>query len=349
MNFGNFNLDTIIRENILNLKPYSSARDEFKGNANVWLDANENPNSSNVNRYPDPYQSKLKAEIGNLKKVLASHIFLGNGSDEPIDLLIRACCEPQQDKICILPPTYGMYEVAANINHVEIVKIPLKNDFSLNTEIILNTIKNQSIKLLFICSPNNPTGNIFPKKEITKIIESFHGIVVIDEAYQDFSSESGFLSELTNYPNLVVLQTFSKAWGMAGIRLGMAFASTEIVAILNKIKPPYNINILTQEFALQALKKKDKVENEIQQIILERNRLTAALKQLESVNTVFPSEANFILVKINHANKLYHYLTQKGIVIRDRSSIIQNCIRITIGTTEENKLLLQEITNFYTK
>lgn len=339
---------TFFKKNIYELKPYSSARNEFEGEAHVWLDANENALNNGVNRYPDPYQKQLKQLVGEIKQVSPDSMFLGNGSDEPIDLLIRATCEPGKDKILIFPPTYGMYEVAATINNIETVKINLTQEFDINIDKTVEVIKkDDAIKMVFVCSPNNPTGNRLDKLKIERILNTFTGIVVIDEAYIDFSSESGFLQKLTHYPNLVVLQTFSKAWGMAGIRLGMAFASPEIISVLNKIKPPYNINILTQNFAVNTLKNKKSITDEVNKLIEERNLLCKSLLSINGVEQVYPSDANFLLVKLENPKNIYHYLANNGIVVRDRSSVIHGCLRITIGTSEENQLLLETITKFY--
>jgi len=337
-----FNIENITRKNILQMKAYSSARSEFQGFANVFLDANENPNETVLNRYPDPLQKELKKEIGKLKGIGSSRIFLGNGSDEAIDLLFRAFCEPGVDRAFIFPPTYGMYSVSAAINNVEVVELSLENDFQLPS---FDAIKDQlqSAGLLFICSPNNPTGNVINKKAIQNIADNFSGLVVVDEAYIDFSTEKSTLSLLNETPNLVVLQTFSKAWGLAGLRVGMAFASEEIINILNKIKPPYNINTLSQKEALKILTKSSVTEDQIETIKKEREKLSVELKQLDNVVQVFPSEANFILVEFENSEALFNTLIEKGIIVRNRSKQVKGCIRITVGTPEENSLLLNTL------
>lgn len=336
------------RENIKNLSPYSTARDEFKGEASIFLDANENsfgsPLPADYNRYPDPLQLDLKEAISKIKGVPIENMFLGNGSDEAIDLLIRAFCNPGKDNIIILPPTYGMYEVSANINDVEVKKVSLLPNFQLDLERIAETI-NSNTKIIFICSPNNPTGNSLIRSDIETILANFEGLVVIDEAYINFSRQKSFIQELTEYANLVVLQTFSKAWGLAAIRLGMAFSSTHVIDILNKVKPPYNINQPTQDLALTALENIQQVNEWIRATVAERERLTNALARIEVVKKIHPSDANFILVDIEDAQNLYYKLLEQGIVVRNRSnvSLCENCLRITIGTTEENNELLKTL------
>lgn len=334
-----FNINNITRKNILELTPYSSAREEFSGEASIWLDANENPFDTILNRYPDPYQKTLKNAISEMKGIPTDHIFIGNGSDEAIDLLFRAFCEPQQDKAFIFPPTYGMYEVSAKINNVEIVRLSLDDNFELPA---LDVIKDQiqSKGLLFICSPNNPTGNIYPLDSIKEIADCFPGIVVVDEAYIDFSNARSAISLLTNTPNLVVLQTMSKAYGLAGLRLGMAFAQPEILRILNKIKPPYNVNTLSQSKGLEIVQKRAIVKQQIKQIQLEREKLIEALKSISIVQKVYPTTANFILAKFDDAKNVFKTLQEKGIIIRDRSSQIENALRITVGTAEQNQQLI---------
>lgn len=333
------------RENIKNLSPYSTARDEFKGQASVYLDANENsfgsPLPANYNRYPDPLQLDLKDAISKIKGVPIENMFLGNGSDEAIDLLFRAFCNPGKDNVIILPPTYGMYEVSANINDVEVRKVNLTPDFQLDLEKIAETI-DANTKIIFICSPNNPTGNSLNRSDIETILANFKGLVVIDEAYINFAKQKTFIQELTEYPNLVVLQTFSKAWGLAALRLGMAFSSTHVINILNKVKPPYNINQATQDLALAALENVQQVNDWIKLTVSERERLSNALGRLEKVRKVFPSDANFILAEIENAHQTYNQLVEQGIIVRDRSKVIlcNNCLRITIGTIEENNQLL---------
>ncbi len=340
------NINNLLRKNIQTLKPYSSARDEYTGEAMVFLDANENPFNEPYNRYPDPLQNELKEKISELKNIPAKNIFLGNGSDEPIDLLIRAFCEPGVDNIVTINPTYGMYQVAADISGVELRKVSLNNNFDLDVTNILDAT-NKNTKLIFLCSPNNPTGNSLNKNAILEIVKSFNGIVIIDEAYIDFAPDKSFLSELNRYQNLVILQTFSKAWGMAGIRLGMAFASTEIVDVLNKIKYPYNINILTQQKALELLEQKDKVGNWVKLIIAEREKMAELLKEFPFVVKIYPSDANFLLVKMHDAKGIYDYLVEKGIIVRDRSNVhlCENSLRITIGSPKENNLLITVMEN----
>lgn len=340
-------IDQLIRPSIKNLKPYSSARDEYTGEAAVFLDANENPFNKPYNRYPDPYQRTVKDKISELKNVDASRIFLGNGSDEPIDLLFRAFCEPGIDNVVSIDPTYGMYQVAADINNVEIRKVLLTEEFELDVDALLAKCDNQT-KLLFICSPNNPTGNCFNQDNILSLIKGFDGIVVLDEAYIDFAPEKSLLSKLDDYPNLVILQTFSKAWGMAGIRLGMAFASKEIVTVLSNIKYPYNINILTQEKALELLGQKTEKDYWVEKILDERGRMADALKVFSFVKKIYPSDANYILVKVDDANAIYNFLVEKKIIIRNRSSVslCAGCLRITIGQPAENSLLLEALQMF---
>ncbi|WP_162426288.1 histidinol-phosphate transaminase [Pontibacter pudoricolor] len=346
-----FDLETIVRPNVWNMKAYASARDEFKGTASVYLDANENNLGSlagdNYNRYPDPHQKALKSKIATIKGVQPSQIFLGNGSDEAIDLLFRMVCRPGQDRMLHLPPTYGMYEVSANLNDVQLDAVQLTPDFQLPVVEVLRNVKNTT-KIIFICSPNNPTGNSINPESIEAILDNFDGLVVVDEAYIDFSEEPSWTTRLADYPNLVVMQTFSKAWGMAGLRLGMAFASEEIIALLDKIKPPYNINEATQELALKALELDEQLKYMVEEIVQERQMLEAALPTLAIVEKVYPSDANFLLVKVKDANKLYSYLLDKGIVTRNRSNVpgCENCLRISIGTTEENQQLYQAIAAF---
>ena len=346
-----FSLDKILRENIKNTKPYSSARDEYKGKEGIFIDANENPLGSvtpiSYNRYPDPLQHSLKQHIANLKKVRTSQIFLGNGSDEAIDLLYRAVCKPGVDNIIGMPPTYGMYEVSANINDIEVIEVPLTPDFEIQTDKVLAAVTEHT-KMIFICSPNNPTGNIMNKASVEKIISSFSGIVVIDEAYIDFAKDKTFLSVLDQYPNLVVLQTFSKAWGLAALRLGMAFASEEIIDILNKIKPPYNINQPTQEMAIFAIQEVEKMKKMVDEIILQRDRLFEELPKLPVVLKLFPSDANFILMKTPDGKKVYDYLISNKIITRDRSKIAlcEGCIRVTVGGKDENTKLIETLSKY---
>lgn len=343
-----FELNQLLRPHIAKLQPYTSARDEYKGSEGIFLDANENPfgsvSTQQFNRYPDPYQSKLKVKISEIKEVSPSQIFLGNGSDEAIDLLFRAFCRPGIDNVILLPPTYGMYEVSASINDVEIRKIPLTEDFQLQTDKILEKADAQS-KILFICSPNNPSANKMNREAILKLLRRFNGLIVVDEAYIDFSDEPSFITHLEEFPNLLVMQTFSKAWGLASLRLGMAFASKAIIQILNKIKPPYNISGLTQETVLEAIQNLKKVKNMIKEILIERDFLKLGLEELPFVIKVHPSEANFLLVKIPHAGKVYDLLIEEKIIVRNRSTVLHcdDCLRITIGTRAENINLLHAL------
>ncbi len=341
-----FNINSLVRENVLRLKPYSSARDEFKGSTEnmIFLDANENPFENGVNRYPDPQQRNVKSILAEQNGVKPENILLGNGSDEVLDLIYRAFCEPARDNVITLPPTYGMYKVLADTNNIENKEVLLTEDFELNSEVILAS-SDRFTKILFICSPNNPTGNIFNSNNIEVLLNSFKGLVVIDEAYIDFSSEQSWLKKLSLYPNLIVTQTLSKAYGLAGIRLGICYASTEIIAILNKIKPPYNVNELTQKRALKRLLNKNKFIDEIDLIIDEKNRLFKELLQIKYIIKIFPSEANFILIKVDDASKRYNQLLNKGIVIRNRTSqpLCENTLRLTIGTPEENETLIKTL------
>lgn len=345
-----FNLQNILRKNIKDLVPYSSARDEFKGEASVYLDANENsfgsPLDTNYNRYPDPLQLKVKQKLSKIKGVPPGNIFLGNGSDEAIDILFRAFCRPGIDNVITVPPTYGMYEVSANINDVEVRKIKLTVDYQLDMEGIAEAIDDQT-KIIFICSPNNPTGNSINRADIETILANFSGLVVIDEAYINYSRQKTFIQELTEYANLVVLHTLSKAWGLAGLRLGMAFASEEIVEVFNKVKPPYNINEASQQLALEALENVEQVNAWIQQTVKEREKLADALLKLEIVKQIYPSDANFILVKTINARVIYGQLVEKGIIVRNRSNVelCEDSLRITIGTPEENEILLKALKN----
>jgi len=340
------NFKTFILEHIWKLKPYSSARDEFKGKEGVFLDANENPVGSGLsekwNRYPDPLQIAIKEQIATIKSCHTDQIFLGNGSDEAIDLLFRAFCNPGKDNVILLPPTYGMYGVSASINNVEIRNVALTPDFQLQPEKILAAGDTQT-KILFICSPNNPSGNAAKREDIQYLLENFPGIVVVDEAYIDFSSEPSLIHELDQYPNLLVMQTFSKAWGLASLRLGMAFASPELIAILNQIKPPYNISGLTQETVLAALPNKGKVDELIQKIIEERTFLREELEKLPDVLKIHPSDANFLLVQVPDANRFYDGLIEEKVIVRNRSTVLhcEGCLRITVGTRDETLALLQ--------
>ncbi len=338
-------IQNLVRPNIRCLTPYSSARSEFKGKAEVFLDANESPYDTGYNRYPDPLQWKLKRAIGELKGIAPEHIFLGNGSDEAIDLLLRIFCEPGADHIITLPPTYGMYRVSADISNVAVREIPLRpGSFQPDVEAVLAAADAHS-KVLFICSPNNPTGNSTRTESIRALAEGFPGIVVVDEAYIDFSAQESAIGLLPGYPNLVVLQTFSKAWGLAGIRLGMAFASAEIIGYFNKVKPPYNINQLTQEAALRALAKKEEQEAQVQQLLGQRTLLQQYLGGLPFVERIYPSDANFLLVKMKDPAGIYDYLVEQGIIVRDRSRVMlcEGCLRITVGTPEENERIFRAL------
>ena len=341
-----FNIENIIRKNIKSMKPYASARDEFQdlNNDYIFLDANENPNQNGINRYPDPNQKVLKQEISTIKNINKDQILLGNGSDEVLDLLFRAFCEPNIDNVITLPPTYGMYGVLANLNAIENREIPLNLDFEPQIDEIFEAV-NSNTKLIFICSPNNPTGNSFNKNLILNLLTNFDGLVVIDEAYINFSESVSWLDELKNHENLVVIQTLSKAYGMAGIRLGMLFASTKIINILHKIKPPYNINILTQNAALSLLKNKERVLNDVIEILKQKQFVCENLLKVTFVKKIYKSDTNFVLIKVDDANLRYKQFLENGFVIRNRTNdlLCQNCLRITIGTATENQKLIQFI------
>jgi len=333
----------LIRENIKSLEAYSSARDEFKAMSSefVFIDANENPFDTGLNRYPDPQQNLVKEALSKMKGISKEQILLGNGSDEVLDLIFRVFCEPREDNVIVLPPTYGMYEVLANTNDVKLVKIPLVENFQPNVKEIVK-VQDAKTKVLFLCSPNNPTANSFDASSIETLIKEFNGIVVIDEAYIDFSIEDSWLGRLDEFPNLIVTQTLSKAYGLAAIRLGICYASKEIISILNKIKPPYNVNQLTQDVALKALLNRDEVNNQITAITSERNQLIKDLEKLDIVDKVYASDANFLLVKVDNANLRYEQLLNNGIVVRNRSNqmLCENCLRFTIGTKEDNEKLI---------
>ena len=351
INITMYNINNILRENIKNLTPYSSARDEYQGEASVFLDANENafgsPLGQQFNRYPDPLQYQLKKRITEIKGVPPRNIFVGNGSDEAIDILFRSFCNPGVDNVIIVPPTYGMYQVSANINDVEARKVLLTEDYQLNLEGIAEAI-DEHTKLIFICSPNNPTGNSINRADVETLLANFNGLVIVDEAYINFSRQKTFIQELTEYANLVVLQTLSKAWGLAGLRVGMAFASEEIIEVMNKVKPPYNVNEASQQLALEALANIDQVNGWIKETLAQRDRLVLELKNFDFVLDIYPSDANFILVKTTDANKIYDYLVSKGIIIRNRSKVelCEGCLRITVGTPDENTTLLEELKQF---
>jgi histidinol-phosphate aminotransferase len=346
-----FNLDAILRGNVKKLIPYSSARSEFEGDAQIFLDANENSLGSvlnkNFHRYPDPLQKDLKAKVSSIKNVHAGNIFIGNGSDEAIDLLIRAFCNPGVDNIMIFPPTYGMYEVSAEINDVAINKILLTEEFQLDIDAAKNAI-NKNTKLIFVCSPNNPTGNLLNTKSIEWLLNNFSGIVVVDEAYIDFTGTESWANKLDRYPNLVVMQTLSKAWGLAGLRIGFAYASKEIIHVLNKIKPPYNISEATQQLALQALQNETAAKEKTGVLIQQKERLFKAFTAFDFIKKIYPSDANFILVKVDDAGSLYRYLVSKNIVVRNRSSqpLCSNSLRITVGTPQENDELLTALKKY---
>ena len=338
------NIENLLRDNIKTIEAYSSARDEYKDASSdmVFIDANENPFQTNVNRYPDPQQSKVKSKLADIKGVKPSQILLGNGSDEVLDLLFRAFCEPNQDNVITLPPTYGMYSVLADLNTVEVKTVLLDQNFEPEVEEILVTQNNNS-KILLLCSPNNPTANSFNANKLEELINGFKGIVVIDEAYIDFSNQESWVNRLDRFPNLVVTQTLSKAYGLAGIRLGVCYASEFIISILNKIKPPYNVNQLTQNKALERLNDLDGVKQEVSSILKQRSLLAKELSQIPFIKEVYPSDANFLLAKVDDANQRYSQLIKRGIVVRNRTNqlLCDNCLRFTIGTEEENKLLVK--------
>ncbi len=347
-----FNLEALIRPHLLTLTPYASARDEYSGEEGIFLDANENPFGTpglkeSFHRYPDPYQQLLKKKISEIKNVPASQIFLGNGSDEAIDLLIRAFCRPGVDNLLTFPPTYGMYKVSASINATEVREALLTADYLIDLEKVW-VKTDENTKIAFVCSPNNPTANLMQWEAVVELIENFDGLVVVDEAYIDFSPESSFSEYLDQYPNLIVLQTFSKAWGMAGLRLGMAFASEEIIRLLNKIKPPYNINTLTQQKALEALPHVDQKDAFVTQILEQRDWLVKELQTLSLVEKVYPSHANFLLVKVKQAANVFKYLIEEKVIVRDRSNVVlcEGGLRITVGTAEENHILVATLKDF---
>ncbi|WP_299362234.1 histidinol-phosphate transaminase [Winogradskyella sp.] len=338
------NVENLLRDNIKTIKAYSSARDEYKDTSAdmVFIDANENPFQTNVNRYPDPQQSKVKERLSEIKNVPISQILLGNGSDEVLDLIFRAFCEPKVDNVITLPPTYGMYSVLAHLNAIEIITVELDASFQPKISDILLT-QNANSKLLLLCSPNNPTANSFSAYKVEELIKGFKGIVVIDEAYIDFSNHESWLNRLNEFPNLIVTQTLSKAYGLAGIRLGICYASEFIISILNKIKPPYNVNQLTQEKALKRLNDLDKVEGEVERIVSDRKSMENDLNKIDFIKNVYPSDANFLLAKVDDANKRYQQLIEKGIVVRNRTTqpLCKNCLRFTVGTEDENKKLIK--------
>lgn len=346
-----FSIDSLVRDNIRQLVPYSSARDEFSGEARVFLDANENSLGSPLmkwyNRYPDPHQKKLKEAVAAVKQVDPAGIFIGNGSDECIDLLYRCFCRPGVDNVIICPPTYGMYEVSANINDIAVRKVPLGKNLQLDVDGIADAV-DEHTKIIWICSPNNPTGNSMHREDIETILNNFKGLVVIDEAYINFSRQRSFIASLGDYANLVVLQTFSKAWGMAALRIGMAFSSPDITSWLDRVKPPYNINLASQEFAIRALEEVGQVNDMIRELVSMREALGEVFSRIPIVEKVYPSDANFLLVKVMEAGRLYRFLLERGIVVRDRSGLpgCGNCLRITVGTEEENTLLIDAIGDY---
>lgn len=343
-----FNINNLVRENIKGLKPYSSARDEYvsDGTRMIFLDANENPFENGVNRYPDPQQQGLKSVLSEQKGVQITHILLGNGSDEVLDLIFRAFCEPKIDNVITLPPTYGMYKVLSGINNIENKEVLLTAEFQPNISKIL-TVIDDSTKIIFLCSPNNPTGNSFSEAAIVQLLEVFNGLIVIDEAYIDFSKGKSWINQLDKYPNLVITQTLSKAYGMAGIRLGICYASQEIIAILNKIKPPYNVNELTQQRALERILNSNKIKSEVTDILKERATLSKVLLDIYFISKTYPSDANFILAEVDDANKRYTQLLEKGVVVRNRTNqpLCENTLRFTVGTKEENELLITVLRN----
>lgn len=344
MNKNEFNINKFIRKNVRQMMPYQSAREEFVDKVDVYLDANENPFETGVNRYPDPVQQSLKNKLSELKNIPAEQILFGNGSDEVLDLIFRAFCNPKEDNVIHTPPTFGMFKVLSRLNDVELRDAVLNEDFTLNVEAILNCIDTNT-KIIFLCSPNNPTGNLMPQEQVEEILKKSNCLVVVDEAYIDFSNKASWIGKLDRYPNLLVCQTLSKAWGMAGVRLGMCFASEVIIAVLNKIKLPYNINSLTQSKVLEAFDNIQDFDRMLAQILSERELLKEELAQIDFIQKIYPTDANFWLVKVDDADKRYQQLLERSIVIRNRSSQIlcENCLRITVGTMGENKKLIQEL------
>lgn len=332
-------LKQLVRPNIWSLQPYSSARDEFNGSEGTFLDANENP-FGKKNRYPDPHQRQLKQALSQRNRVSAEQIFIGNGSDEVIDLVYRIFCIPGRDRVILCPPTYGMYQVSANINNVEVINVPLSDDFELNIEEILS----HDARCLFVCSPNNPSGNRL--KSVERLLQEFHGIVIVDEAYIDFADGNSLIELLPQYPNLIVMQTFSKAWALASARVGIAYASADIIGLMEKTKPPYNVSAFNQREALKALSRPERYARRLALILEQRTVLEKELRLLPVVRHIYPSDANFLLVEVTDANQLYHHLVGKKVIIRNRHNVVRNCIRITVGTPEENKLLLEAISQY---
>lgn len=335
-------IDQLVRENVKKLIPYSSARDDYQGSQGIFLDANESP-FGKLNRYPDPYQKNLKSRISQLKKIPSANIFLGNGSDEIIDLCIRIFCEPGRDKVLTFSPTYGMYEVSAAVNDAGILMVPLNDSFNINTASLMPFLADKALKLIIICSPNNPTGNAMDPSTIKEILQVFRGIVLIDEAYIDFSSAPSFIHETGYYPNLIVMQTFSKAFGMASVRVGIAFTNPQIVRYFNKVKPPYNISSVNQKTVLDNLLHPEKYEKHVSEILAERERVTRELQTFDCVSEVFPSDANFLLVRVKDADLIYKRLAENRVIVRNRNSLVSNCLRITIGTARENNRMLSTL------
>jgi len=335
-------LNKLVRENVLNLTPYSSARDEFSGTTGIFLDANENPYGI-LNRYPDPYQRKLKSRISEVKGIAEDKIFLGNGSDEIIDLSLRIFCNPGVDKILTFTPTYGMYEVSAAINDLTVIRIPLNDDFQIDVQKARKYFSDSNLKIIFICSPNNPSSNAMNHVDVEQLLSEFNGILIIDEAYIDFSEKPSFLKQLNRYPNLIVMQTFSKAFGLAAARVGMAFSGEAIIRLYNKMKPPYNISSINQQAVLKKLEKLEEYKKQVFRIRKERNRLATLLDKLKIVERVFPSDANFLLIKVKDANKIYNILVNNNIIVRNRNSVIDNCLRITVGKKSENDKLINAL------
>ena len=337
-----FDLNKIVRKNILEMKPYSSARDEFSGSEGVFLDANENP-YGHLNRYPDPYQNELKNAIAKQAGIKTNRIFVGNGSDEVIDLIFRIFCEPGKDKSLTFSPSYGMYDVSASINNIRMIKLPLTNDFQIDLAQSMEALKDSKIKVTLICSPNNPTGNAFPKEVVEQILRSSQSIVVIDEAYIDFSDTGSFIGLIDNYPNLIITRSMSKAWGLAAARIGYAFSNEAIIQLLNKVKPPYNVSLLNQKEAIKSLKDPNRFKTNIQYILEEKQQLIEKLNSMALVKKIYPSDANFLLVQFTDADRIYEELIDRQIIVRNRNSVVRNCIRITVGTREENRLLLNAL------
>ena len=334
-----------VRKNIQALAPYSSARDEYSGKEGIFLDANENPFGV-YNRYPDPYQPALKQKLAQIKNTSADQIFIGNGSDEAIDLAFRIFCEPGQDKALTFVPTYGMYEVSANINDVELIKLPLNEEFQIDTNLLQPFFSDKYLKLIFLCSPNNPTGNLLRTDDIEFILKNFNGIVLIDEAYIDFCDQPSFIQKINEYPNLIVIQTLSKAWGLAGIRLGIGYMNEEILSYFNRVKAPYNISTVNQQTALDILNKEQDYRQKVKDILAEKEQLIQNLSGVKGILTIYPSDANFLLVEVENADELYEKLIARKIIIRNRNSVIKNCVRISVGTSGENEQLLNALKEF---